>query len=93
MSVVVLRQNPMMNNNPSQAKTLSQCIEQHMRDYFKQLDGELPNDLYQTALNQFERPLLAVVMEYCRGNQCKAAQALGISRGTLRKKLQQHHMA
>jgi len=30
------------------------------------------------------------VMHYAQGNQTRAAQALGINRGTLRKKLKQY---
>jgi Fis family transcriptional regulator len=29
-------------------------------------------------------------MQYCGGNQTKAARFLGLNRGTLRKKLKQH---
>jgi len=29
-------------------------------------------------------------MEYCNGNQTKAARCLGLNRGTLRKKLKQY---
>lgn len=34
-----------------------------------------------------ERPLFARVLEQCNGNQCKAADMLGINRATLRTKL------
>ena len=44
-------------------------------------------DLYETVLAEIEPPLLQAVMEKRRGNQLQAAKMLGISRGTIRKKL------
>ncbi len=39
------------------------------------------------VLAEMEVPLLRVVMRYTKNNQSKAAKILGLSRGTLRKKL------
>jgi Fis family transcriptional regulator len=41
-------------------------------------------------MEEVERPLLESVMDYYSGNQSKAAEALGLNRGTLRKKLKQY---
>jgi len=35
-----------------------------------------------------EQPLIETVLEHCEHNQTKAAQILGLSRSTLRKKMQ-----
>jgi two-component system, NtrC family, nitrogen regulation response regulator GlnG len=43
--------------------------------------------IYDTALAAFERPLFAQVLRETGGNQLRAAQALGINRNTLRKRL------
>lgn len=43
--------------------------------------------VYGLALEQFEKPLLEVVLKQVSGNQIKAASMLGINRNTLRKKL------
>jgi len=43
--------------------------------------------IYDAALAAFERPLFAQVLEQTGGNQLRAAQALGINRNTLRKRL------
>lgn len=63
----------------------------HVRDaldqYFEDLGGHDPANLYQLMLNEVERPLFEAVMRYARGNQTRAAEILGINRGTLRKKL------
>lgn len=51
----------------------------------KSIDG-----LYEMILAEIEPPLLQAVMEKRRGNQLQAAKMLGISRGTIRKKLNQY---
>ncbi len=51
----------------------------------KSIDG-----LYDMILAEVEPPLLQAVMEKRRGNQLQAAKLLGISRGTIRKKLQRY---
>ena len=43
--------------------------------------------IYDTALAAFERPLFTQVLRETGGNQLRAAQALGINRNTLRKRL------
>lgn len=47
---------------------------------------------YHKALAQFEKPLLKATMIKCHGNQTKAAEILGLNRGTLRKKLDMYGM-
>ena len=47
-------------------------------------------DLYDMILAEVEPPLLQAVMERKRGNQLQAARLLGLSRGTIRKKLQRY---
>jgi two-component system nitrogen regulation response regulator GlnG len=43
--------------------------------------------IYDSAMAAFERPLFAEVLRETGGNQLRAAQALGINRNTLRKRL------
>lgn len=73
-------------------QALKECVEETLQQYFRQLDGQSVTNVYEMVLLEVEAPLLAVVMSVCQGNQCKAAEMMGISRGTLRKKLQQHGM-
>lgn len=46
--------------------------------------------LYGDALVEMERHILSRVLESTRGNQVRAAKILGITRGSLRKKILQH---
>lgn len=66
------------------------CVQETLSDYFAQLDGHSCVDLYRMVIEQAEAPLFEVVMRECGGNQTRAADALGINRGTLRKKLRQY---
>lgn len=68
-------------------KPLNQCVAEAMADYFRRLDGHPPGDLYKLVLAEVEEPLFRAVLDHTRGNQSKAAELLGINRGTLRKKL------
>lgn len=49
--------------------------------------GEPRGDLYDRLLRMVEPPLLAAVMEHCRGQCAVAARELGLHRTTLRRKL------
>jgi Fis family transcriptional regulator len=69
---------------------LSTTVRKMMKQYFKDLDGEKPSDIYGMVVSCVEKPLLEVVMYHAQGNQTRAAELLGINRNTLRKKLQEH---
>jgi Fis family transcriptional regulator, factor for inversion stimulation protein len=60
--------------------------------YFDQMGDEMPTGLYEMVISEVERPLLSHVMQQAQNNQCKAAQMLGLNRGTLRKKLKHYQL-
>lgn len=74
----------------SQQQSLRDSVEQSMDNYFKHLDGQPVTDVYDMVLAEVEAPMLEIVMKHTRHNQTKAAQVLGLNRGTLRKKLKQY---
>ncbi len=67
--------------------------ERALSDYFTSLNGDRPAHLYDLVLREVEEPLFRVVLDYAEGNQSRAADILGINRGTLRKKLKQFGLA
>jgi Fis family transcriptional regulator len=69
---------------------LCSAVRTAMSMYFEQLNGHRPDGLYRLVIEEVERPLLEMLMDYCAGNQTRAAQCLGLNRGTLRKKLKHH---
>ncbi len=75
------------------AESLADCVREALESYFEQLGGHQTADLYQLVMTEIERPLLETVMRHTNGNQTRAAALLGISRGTLRKKLALHGLS
>ena len=71
---------------------LHDSVRQSLENYLSQIKGELPSNLYELILAEVEAPLMAAVMEYTKNNQSRAAIVLGLSRGTLRKKLKMYGM-
>ncbi len=72
--------------------TLEECVRDSLQDYFRDLDGETPVNVYDMLLLLVEKPLLEVVMQQAEQNQSRAAQWLGLNRNTLRKKLVEHQL-
>ena len=75
---------------PTRKQDIAQCVEQNLQQYFKDLNGETPCNVYDMVIHQVEKPLLQCVMAQCEQNQTRAAVLLGLNRNTLRKKLVQH---
>ena len=71
----------------TQQPPLSDSVKQSLDNYFAQLEGQQPSNVYQIVMELVELPLLLKVMDFTGNNQSRAAKLLGISRGTLRKKL------
>lgn len=68
------------------------CVRRTLNRYFRDLDGQTPHAVYDMVLRSVERPMLEVVMKQAGGNQSVAAEILGISRGTLRRKLTDYEL-
>lgn len=71
---------------------LHDSVRQSLESYISQLNGQVPNNLYDLILAEVEAPLMECVMEYTKNNQSRAAIVLGLSRGTLRKLLKKYGM-
>ena len=72
--------------------SLEDCVSDALGQYFEALDGHDCRDLFSLVMREVEKPLLVMVLARSGGSRTKAAQMLGINRGTLRKKLQQHRL-
>jgi Fis family transcriptional regulator len=75
-----------------EAIPLNGQVRKALDKYFTDLNGHNPGDLYQLFMREVERPLLEKVMNHTSGNQTRAAELLGINRGTLRKKLEHYDL-
>ena len=70
--------------------TLRDSVRATVKEYFIKLDGAEPANVYELFLAEVESPLLEMVLQFVRDNQSEAARILKLSRGTLRKKMQQY---
>ncbi|SMF93584.1 Fis family transcriptional regulator, factor for inversion stimulation protein [Methylomagnum ishizawai] len=75
---------------PGTAPILSEQVRLALRHYFAGLDGHAATGLYAMVISEVEKPLIETVLEHCGHNQSRAAQVLGLSRSTLRKKMNQY---
>ena len=71
---------------------IQDVVRRSLLEYFKDLDGQKPTDVYNMIIRTVEKPVLMVVMEKAGFVQSKADEMLGINRNTLRKKLVEHNL-
>jgi Fis family transcriptional regulator len=73
-------------------RPLRDLTEEALKKYLKDLNGDKPAPLYGLILGEIEHPLFKTVMDHTEGNQSQAAEILGITRATLRKKLRHYSL-
>ena len=71
---------------------IEESVRESLQSYFRDLDGESPDGVYEMVIRLVEKPLLEVVMTHANENQSRAAEWLGLNRNTLRKKLVEHKL-
>ena len=91
-NVINLHNTQNNNSNESQTSGLNSIIRSSLSQFLDDLDGENPGNIYDLVMQQVEEPLLELIMQHVDGNQSKAAECLGINRGTLRKKLKIYNL-
>jgi Fis family transcriptional regulator len=79
-------------NDSEGISQLYNAVKHSIRRYLYELDGTQPHHMYDLVLRQVEQPLLEAILEHTKGNQSKAAEYLGLNRGTLRKKLRTYNL-
>ena len=79
-------------NTTEKISQLSHAVKHSIRRYLYELDGAKPNNMYELVLQQIEQPLFEAILEHTKGNQSRAAEMLGLNRGTLRKKLRSYNL-
>lgn len=79
-------------NSDNIQQPLCEQVKQALDAYFKQLDGQDVVNLHALVISEVEKPLFEAVLLHTKSNQSKAAKMLGLSRGTLRKKLTSYNL-
>lgn len=64
-------------------------LESKLKAFIKKNYTAKKSTLYNTLLQEFERPLITLTLKETNGNQIQAAEILGLNRNTLRKKIQE----
>lgn len=82
--------NELIDNNAilSSCPPLCVHVKQTVIRYLDQLNGHEFCGLHALVMAEVEKPLLQAALEHSGFNQSKAAKALGLSRSTLRKKME-----
>ena len=84
--------NQASDNQTQEISQLSHAVKHSIRRYLFELEGTQPSDMYDLVLRQIEQPLFEAILEHTKGNQSRAAEMLGLNRGTLRKKLRSYNL-
>ncbi len=66
---------------------LEDSVRTSLEQYLQDLGDASPSGMYDMVITCVERPLLEFALEHADQNQSRAAEFLGITRNTLRKKL------
>lgn len=69
---------------------LRQNVQEAIRRYLEDMGHSQPECLYRTLMAEVEPPLIEEVLRYTQGNQSRTAKILGMTRNTLRTKLQRY---
>jgi Fis family transcriptional regulator, factor for inversion stimulation protein len=72
---------------------LRESVKEAIRCYLEDMGNSQPESLYRTLLAEVEPPLLEEVLRYTQGNQSRTAKILGMTRNTLRSKLNRYRIA
>ena len=67
--------------------SLKDVVSQMIEEYFCTLEDQPAQKLYHMVIREVELGLFNTVLKQTKGNQSKAAEWLGLARGTLRKRL------
>ena len=71
--------------------SLSSVVKKEAKLFIKNMNGNgSSSNMHSLFLNDTERTLIETVLDSCKGNVTKSADFLGISRGTLIKRIKEY---
>ncbi|MDH3902385.1 MAG: Fis family transcriptional regulator [Xanthomonadales bacterium] len=79
-----------MNADSPHTIPLRQHVQTTVSQYLQDMGNTVPENLYQMLLAEIEPPLIEEILKRTGGNQSRAAGMLGITRNTLRTKIQRY---
>lgn len=76
--------------------TIRAAIDHSIEQYYAMLEQDEHDTeargIYHLIINEAEHAVISHIMQRCQHNQSHAAKILGITRNTLKKKLDEHHI-
>ena len=72
---------------------LRKNVQRAIRRYLEDMGSSQPECLYRTLLAEVEPPLIEEVLRFTQGNQSQTARILGMTRNTLRAKLNRYDIS
>jgi len=73
------------------SSSLSDIVKKEAKSLIKNMNGNgSTSNMHSLFLNDTERTLIDTVLDLCKGNVTKSADFLGISRGTLIKRIKEY---
>lgn len=72
------------------AKALRECVTIVVTQFLDDMGSTPPKDLHERIMSEAERPLIEAVLKHTDGNQSRAAEILGMTRATLRKRIRRY---
>jgi len=69
---------------------LRKNVQEAIRRYLEDMGHSQPESLYRVLMSEVEPPLIEEVLRYTQGNQSRTAKILGMTRNTLRTKLDRY---
>ena len=90
MSTIIKRESAAEADHPI---PLRKNVQEAIRRYLEDMGNSQPDSLYRVLMAEVEPPLIEEVLRYTQGNQSKTARILGMTRNTLRTKLNRYHIA
>ena len=86
-----MKKNRIVKNLSS--SNLSSVVKKEVKTFIKDMNGNVSkSNMHSLFLNDTEKTLIDTVLETCNGNVTKSADFLGISRGTLIKRIKEYNL-
>jgi len=82
-----------MHSDTEQDIPLRQHVQKTISRYLHDMGHTQPANLYQMLLAEIEPPLIEEILRCTGGNQSRAADMLGMTRNTLRTKMQRYSIS
>lgn len=72
--------------------SLKNFTRKTVSDYLQNLDGHQAENIHSYIMNEIEKGLILEVLDFTKNNFTKASDILGMTRTTLRNKINKHNL-